>query len=272
MKEPEMKIRAALFVLLLAAPAAATPRALPFTYPYETLPAGASELEQYVDIVPARVASERADGTLEGVLAHRYVLQTEFEYGITDRLEAAFYVVFRQAAAVGSGSLHFQGVKQRLRYRFANDYEFPVGVAGYLEVAEFNDEIELEEKLIVGRRFGRLQLLANAWFEQERYFQIKETKLIYNPAVGATWELSPSFIMGLEYWVRGRMGGSSTSTASADAPTRAHHYLGPTLLLQGKTMWFSLGAYLGLNALGRGFTVGEAYGPLWFRAMIGVDL
>jgi hypothetical protein len=264
-----MKLVPALAVLLLAAPAAATPRSLPFTYPYHTLPAGAAELEQYVDIIPTRVASERSDGTLEGVLAHRYVLQTEFEYGITDRLEAAFYLVFRQSAAAGTGSLHFEGVKQRVRYRFAGEDEWPVGMAGYLEVAEFNDEVELEEKLIFGRRFGRLQVLANAWFEQERYFQTKETKFIYNPTAGATWEFSPKVIAGLEYWVRGRF---DHGTASADAPSSVHHYLGPTLLLQGHTMWFSVGAYLGLTSLGKGFQVGDAYGPLWVRALLGVDL
>jgi hypothetical protein len=263
-----MKLVPALAILLVAAPAAATPRSLPFTYPYHTLPAEAAELEQYVDIVPTRVARERSDGTLEGVLGHRYQLQTEFEYGITDRLEAAFYLVFRQSAAVGPGSLHFQGVKQRLRYRFTGD-ERPVGLGAYLEVAELNDEVELEEKVIVGRRFGRAQVLANLWFEQERYFQIKETKLIYNPTIGATWEWAPSVITGLEYWVRGRFDGG---TASADAPTGAHHYLGPTVLLQGHTMWFSLGAYLGLTSLRKGFQVGEPYGPLWIRALLGVDL
>jgi hypothetical protein len=264
-----MKLVPVLAILLVAAPAAATPRSLPFTYPYHTLPAGVSELEQYVDIVPERVPRERADGTLEGVLAHRYQLQTEFEYGITDRLEAAFYLVFRQSGAVGPGSLSFQGVKQRLRYRIATDDEWPVGMGAYFEVAEFNDEIELEEKLIFGRRFGRVQVLANLWFEQERYFQVKETKFIYNPTIGATWEWSPSVITGLEYWVRGRF---DNGTASTDAPTGAHHYLGPTLLLQGHTMWFSVGAYVGLTSVGKGFQVGQPYGPLWIRALLGVDL
>jgi hypothetical protein len=263
-----MKLVPVLAILLLAAPAAATPRSLPFTYPYHTLPAEAAELEQYIDLVPTRVPRERSDGTVEGVLAHRYQLQTEFEYGLTDRLEAAFYLVFRQSASVGPGSLSFQGVKQRLRYRFTGD-ESAVGLGAYLEVAELSDEIELEEKVIIGRRFGRAQVLANIWFEQERYFQTKETKLIYNPTIGVTWEWAPSVITGLEYWVRGRL---DDGAGGADAPRGAHHYLGPTLLLQGHTLWFSVGAYLGLTSVSKGFQVGEAYGPLWVRALLGVDL
>lgn len=268
-----MKLVSAVLLLLLvvvpAAPAAATPRSLPFTYPYQTLPAGATELEQYVDVVPTRVTRERTDGTLEGVMGMRYQLQTEFEYGITDRLEAAFYLVFRQSASLGPGSLHFQGMKQRLRYRFTTEADFPVGIGAYLEVAELSDEIEIEEKLIVGRRFGRVQVLANVWFEQERYFQTKETKFIYNPTIGATWEWSPSLVTGLEYWVRGRF---DAGAAGKDAPTAAHHYLGPTLLLQGQTIWLSLGAYVGLTSVHRGFQVDEPYGPLWVRALLGIHL
>ena len=257
-------------VITFAAPAAATPRSLPFTYPYHTLPAGAAELEQYVDLVPTRVAREKSDGTLEGVMSQRYVLQTEFEYGITDRLEGAFYLMFKQGASAQS-ALRFQGVKQRLRYRLADESEWPVGVAGYFEIAELQDEFEVEEKLIVGRRFGHLQLLANLWFEQERYFQAGETKLIFNPAAGATWEISPHLVVGLEYWARGRMGGKATA-ASADVPTRTHHYLGPTLLLQGASMWLSVGAYLGLDSAGKGFEVDAAYGPVWVRALLRVEL
>jgi hypothetical protein len=259
---------AAAVLVGLPTPAHATPRSLPFTYPVHSLPAGVSEIEQYVDLIPTRVPREKDDGTLDGVISNRFVLQTEFEYGITDRLEAAFYLAFRQSAVAGGGSLEFQGTKQRLRYRFLNQGEAPVGVAGYFEVATFHDEIEVEEKLILGQRFGRFEVMANLWLEQERYFQTDETKLIYNPTVGATYEVSPRLTFGLEYWVRGRLSGST----SGEAPTRAHHYLGPTLMLQGKTMWFSLGAYLGLDSISRGFEVNAAYGPVWVRGLLGVDL
>jgi hypothetical protein len=262
---------ASLAALGLAPSARATPRSLPFTYPVHTLPAGTAELEQYIDFVPTRVLREKPDGTVEGVMSHRYVLQTEFEYGITDRLEAAFYLVFRQAAAAGGGLLEFQGTKQRLRYRLLSEADAPFGLTGYFEIATFHDEIEFEEKLIFGRRFGYVELLGSLWVEQEYYFQQKETKLIYNPTLGLTYEFSPHFVAGLEYWVRGRFD-KDNAVASSDAPTRTHHYLGPTLLLQGKTMWLSLGAYLGLNAVGKGFEVNAAYGPVWVRALLGVDL
>ena len=44
-----------------ARPAGATPHPLPFTYPYETLPAGQTEFEFYGDMNPVRVAADPTD-------------------------------------------------------------------------------------------------------------------------------------------------------------------------------------------------------------------
>lgn len=249
--------------------ATASPRPLPFTYPYYTLPQGSVELEQYIDVIPTRIARERPDGQLEGVMDQRYALQTEIEYGFTDRLEGAFYLVASQAA---DAPFKFRGLKQRLRYRLATDDEWPLGVAGYFEIAELHDELELEEKIILGRRFGRLQVLCNLWVEQEYYFQTQESKFIYNPTVGATWEIKPSVIVGLEYWARGRFDRGSDRSASVDAPSGTHHYVGPTILLQGESLWLSLGVYAGLDSIGGGFRTDASYGPLWIRSVLGLDL
>ena len=73
----------ALVVGALATPARATPRSLPFTYPYDTLPEGSSEIEQYVDYVPTKVLASTGSPVWYGVSQ----FQTEYEYGITHRLE-----------------------------------------------------------------------------------------------------------------------------------------------------------------------------------------
>ena len=49
-----MKKSSILAVLLVSGVAHANPRALPFTYTTDTLPAGQAELEQTVDLVPLR--------------------------------------------------------------------------------------------------------------------------------------------------------------------------------------------------------------------------
>ena len=255
-------------------PAAANPRPLPFSYPYETLPAEKLELEQYTDMVPMRVANEMADGTQKGVMSIRSQLQTEFEYGITDRLEFAWYFVFRQGASAGDASMRFMGVKQRLRLRLAEEGEWPVNVGFYFEVAEFYNEIEVEEKVLLSRHFGKLNLVSNLWVEQERYFQTSESKFIYNPTVGASFEISPNVIVGTEYWARGRFDEPRPVDviSTSDAPVSTHHYLGPTALVQSGEYWLSLGTYLRLDNFSSGFEVGQPYGKVWFRAVLGIGL
>jgi hypothetical protein len=254
--------------------ARATPRPLPFTYPVATLPAGKLEIEQYVDLVPVRIARELPTGEREAVWSMRSALQTELEFGITDRVEGALYFALRQSAAEAP-TLRFDGLKQRVRARFADPGAWPVDLGAYLEVAEFHNEFELEQKLIVSRRFGALLLDANLWVEQEYYFQDEEWKFIYNPTVGAALELTPALSVGLEYWLRGRFDEPEPPTASAassEAPTGTRHYLGPTLLVQRGEYFLSMGGYLRVDHLGDSLPVGEQFGRVWLRLLVGVGL
>jgi len=263
----------------LTAPAAlANPHPNPFSYPYETLPAGKFEAEQYVDFVPLKVARELVDGTQEGVYGTRYVLQTELEYGITDRLEFGWYFQFQQGATADTPFMRFTGVKQRLRYRFAEAGEWPIDVGVYLELAENHDEIELEEKILLAKRFGALNFVANLWIEQEYYWQVKDTKYIYNPTVGVSYELSPRFVIGAEYWARGRFddptpdNGTASQTDVSDTPRSGHHYLGPTALLQSGQVFLSIGVYAKLDGLGDAQQIGDSYGKFWVRTIVGLEL
>jgi len=265
--------RALAMICLWSATALANPRPLPFTYPYESLPAGKLEVEQYVDLVPVRVARENPDGTLDGVLGVRSVLQTELEYGITDRIEFGWYFAFRQGASANTPFLRFQGVKQRLRIRLGEAGEWPVDVGLYFEIAEFHDELELEEKILLAKRFGPVNVVANLWVEQEYYFQTGDTKFIYNPTAGVTYEISPKLIVGLEYWGRGRFDSArDTTDGTSEAPTRTHHYVGPTFLAQSGKVFLSLGAYLRLDGVTDSAAVGDPFGKLWIRTLIGIEL
>lgn len=268
-----MKLYLTAALLGVAATAGATPHPNPFTYPYATLAEGAVEVEQYVDLVPVRVEREKADGTLEGVTSLRSVLQTEIEYGLTDRWEVGFYFAFRQGASATTPFLRFDGVKQRARYRLCERDGLPVDLGIYLELAEFHDELEFEQKLIVAKRLGDLELTTNLWVEQEWYFQTNDTKYLYNPTLAASYQLSPRMIVGAEYWTRGRFDDPSASeSASGDAPTKARHYLGPTFLYQRQKASFAIGVYARLDGLGNSAVVNDPYGKLWVRAIVSLDL
>ena len=257
---------------LLAPAAAANPHPLPYSYPYQTLPQGKIEVEEIADIVPVRVARERVDGTRDAVTALRYQLQTELELGLSDRLELGLYFAFRQGATADTPAMRFEGMKQRLRYRFAEEGDLPVDMGAYLEVAEFYNEVELEEKLLFSRRFGYLTAVVNLWVEQEYYFQDKEWKLIYNPTAGAVYEFSPSFMLGIEYWARGRFDQASAATgeATADSPTGARHYVGPTVMLQSGEAWWSTGVYARLDHFSEDAVADDPYGKVWIRTMVGL--
>jgi hypothetical protein len=259
----------------LAAPARANPKALPFSYGTGTQPPGGLEIEQYVDIVGVRLANEQPDGSADSTTVPRYVLQTELEYGITDRIEVGMYFVFRQGASVDTPGIRFQGIKQRVRWRFS-PVSWPFSAAAYLEIAELHDELEFEQKLLLEKRFGRVRAVVNLWIEQEWYFITDETKLIYNPTVGATYELHPAVQVGAEYWVRGRFDDASASEATdygdSSAPDGAHHYAGPTLLLQGGEHWLAVGAYVRLDGLGNATALDDPYGRFWVRAIVGIGM
>jgi hypothetical protein len=257
----------------LVAPAAlGNPHPLPYSYPYQTLPKGKVEVEEIADLVPMRVSREKLDGTRDAVTALRYQLQTELELGITDRLELGLYFAFRQGATADTPALRFEGMKQRLRYRIAEEGDLPVDLGVYFEVAEFYNEIEIEEKLLLSRRFGYLTTVANLWVEQEYYFQDQQWKLIYNPTVGAVYEFSPNFMLGLEYWARGRFDDAAASTgdAGADSPSGARHYVGPTFLLQSGEAWWSTGVYARLDHFSEDAVADDPYGKVWIRTMVGM--
>lgn len=255
----------------LSAAALANPHPLPYSYPYQTLPQGKIEVEEITDLIPMRVAREKDDGTRDAVTAVRSQLQTELEIGLHDRLELALYFSFHQSATADTPALRFDGLKQRLRYRFAEEGDLPLDLGVYFEVAEFYNEVELEEKLLMSRRFGYLTTVCNLWVEQEYYFQTREWKLIYNPTLGANYEFSPSFMLGLEYWARGRFDRDrATVEASSDIPSGTRHYLGPTVLLQSGEAWWSTGVYARLDHLTDAAQAGDPYGKVWIRTMVGL--
>jgi hypothetical protein len=261
-----------LAMAVVAPEALANPHPLPFSYPYQTLPKGRIEVEEIADLVPMRVSREREDGTRDGVMSLRSRLQTELEVGITDRLELGLYFQFQQGATADTPAMRFDGLKQRLRYRFAEEGDWPVDVGVYFELAEFHNEFELEEKLLLSRRFGYLTAVANLWVEQEYYFQEQEWKLIYNPTAGLHYEVSPSLILGLEYWARGRFDEAKAAAraATSDSPDGARHFLGPTVLLQSGEAWWSTGVYARLDNLGDPFQPEDPYGKMWIRTIVGL--
>ncbi len=272
-------LAATAFVLVsvsLAGPAAANPRPLPFTYPYATLPEGNLELELYTDVNPLRVQADAADATKGRLWEPGYVLQNEIEYGVTDRWELGFYQVFEGTPqAGGSNSLQFDGLKFRVRTRLAEEGQWPIDVALYLELETMHDELSLEEKVLLHKSFGKFQWMANLWVEEtkSRPFDAKSQgnslQFIVNPTMGLTYQVTPTFHPGIEYWSRGQL--TPIGEGQERSNGAVHHFVGPTVHLNFGKLWWSVGVYANLNDSDKP-QVGDAYGPVWFRNVLGFDL
>jgi hypothetical protein len=255
--------------LVASRSASANPRPLPFTYPYETLPEKKGEIEQYVDLSPVRIVDPGDATGTSRIWDQQYRLQTEFELGITNRLELGFYLVL---ASDAGGSLAVDGIKQRLRYRFAEEGEWPVDVAVYGEISEFHDELELEQKLILAKRFGRARLMANLWFEQSLEHYKGELENSFRPTLGFTTEIIPAIHVGAEYWGVMPFENSAAAGTVARFNGSFHHYVGPAVMLQSGPLWWSTGAYLRLDDMSRATDVGDNFGRVWVRTVIGLSL
>jgi len=250
----------------------ANPCALPFTYTTDTLSSGKVEIEQYVDLVALRAISPTSS------LAQWYLpsaFQTEIEIGLADRLELGLYLTFvpdageqfaSKAVFPGTGN----GLKQRLRYIFADPDAWPIDVGVYGELVENEREIELEAKLLLQKRFDRLRIAANISGESELYFS-GQRELVLNPSLGATYELTPSFHLGVDSWLRGEY------PSNPKPPTRTFGlgpaaYLGPAAMINFGRLWWAVGAYLRVTEFSHQLLPGEPYGPVYVRSMIGYDL
>src|SRR5262249_54423956 len=133
------------------------------------------------------------------------------------------------------------GLKQRLRYIFADPDAWPIDVGLYGELVENEREVELEAKLLLQKRFGRLRLAANLSGEYEFYFS-EQREIVLNPAFGATYEIAPSFHLGLDSWLRGEYP-QHPAPPSRTFGLGPAYYLGPAAMMNFGKLWWSVAVY-----------------------------
>jgi hypothetical protein len=253
----------------VASRAEANPRPLPFTYTSETLPAGSVELEQFGDLIPVKVYA--ANGNKVDYLSLE--LQTELEIGITDRLELGLY--FTAVPRVGDQYIQYpapvsgNGLRQRIRYQFADPGEMPVDVGVYGEVSENERLIELEAKVLLARRFGAVRVAANAVFEYELYFAGNKDVEV-EPTLGATVEITPKIHLGLESWMHVELPDPAPATRGFNLGALV--YAGPVAMFNFGKIWWATGIYARVNELDHTAAPGDSYGPIWIRTIVGFGL
>jgi len=224
-----------LVALALPLAARADRRIFAYTYPYMTLPKGSLEMEHYLDL-GLRGPTVAWDGPVSPTApvdyTHpTYLHQVELEYGITDRLDFGFYNVFAQDP---SGVFKFDGVKLRSRYRFGDPGLHFVDPAVYLEFVYFGDEIEIEQKLILSKILGKVEVAFNLTLEEELELGAKEWEYVVLPSVAIGYHFTPGFAVGLEYV--GRMQIEEEEVESYVS------YLGPCISVASGPFYWTLAA------------------------------
>jgi hypothetical protein len=215
----------ALLAIALAAgalPARADRRNFAFSYEPMTIPRGQAEIEQYLTASGLRL--------VPGDHELGWVYQLEAEYGITDHFDAALYQVFGQDPGE---PLSWRGYQARLRYRPTDPGDWPIDPLVYLEwVQEADGAVGLEQKLVLGRSFGRLVTVVNVTFEEERLTRsVREYRI--SPSLAVGYQVRPWLTVGVEALSQHEIDGDEVESTG---------FVGPVVALGGHRAWFTLAA------------------------------
>ena len=134
-----------------------------------------------------------------------YEDRLEFEVGLTDRLQTAFYLNFSaktlDEGAARVSEFEWGGISSEWKYKLMDPVADAVGMALYVEGSYATHESELEAKIIVDKQFGSVLLAFNAVFEHEWVFEEKgetEREMAVELDLGLAYQFSPAFSAGIE--------------------------------------------------------------------------
>lgn len=255
-RAPSLPLVLSLLVLPLVAsvPAQAGEGLFSRVYTTETVPKGHFELEQIV-----RRRSGRAFGSYSA-----FDLRTEFEYGITDNFQAAFYVNYGHLNAAGApddddpdGATGFtrttsylQGYSFEFIYRLLSPITDPVGLAFYMEPEihlhdphnglQYSHTYSTEYRILLQKNFldDQLILAFNTVLEIEFIRFLGQDnwrgELDWNNELGASYRVAPNWYLGLELRNHNEIGDFRKHEHSV-------YWAGPAIHYGGPKLWATLG-------------------------------
>ena len=154
-------VAAGLLSFLIQAESSADERRFGYTYEPETMLRGGMEFEQWVTL-----RSQRSRNVGQQNF-NRWEIREALEYGVTDNYTVELYLnsrseTFRHPQTGNDHSkFSFDGVSVENRYMVLNPAAHKVGLSLYLEPRFSGDEAEIEEKIIVGQRYGNWKWALN---------------------------------------------------------------------------------------------------------------
>lgn len=228
----------ALFIALVpVTDASANERRFTYTYESGTLPTGAVEFEPWTT---ARIGRES--------YYLRFDQRLEFEMGLTDALQTAFYINFTGVGARAGGALtesfSFGGVSSEWKLKLLDPVADALGLALYAEIGVGPLETEFEFKVILDKRLGDFLLAFNAVaeIELEKEADKTVTELVAETDLALGYLLSQHTSLGLEI-----------RTHSEFADGKYEHtslFVGPAFSYAVEKYWIALSVMLQAAAFG----------------------
>lgn len=217
-----------------------------YTYGAETLPKGHWELYQW-----ATFRSGKADGSY-----HAVDLQTEAEYGFTDRVQGSIYLnaIKHDVSGVTDfpdrGQFRFNGLQASLKYNAKSPYKDGYGLAyyaepGYKRYSQKNgareDTFFFETKVIAQKNYLEDTLIwaTNLSAELEREHDLEarewETELELELSTGLSYRIAPRWFVGAEAIAR-----SAFERAHLNQLGEYAVFAGPNVHYASTRWWFTL--------------------------------
>ena len=196
-----------LFFLAVTVSSNASEKLFTYTYEPETMPQGDTEFENWVTLGTQR------DDAVGQHNYNKWETRQELEYGVTDNYSVSLYLnesyeYFSTKEVDGSTgeevtektrNSSFDGVSIENRYMVLNPATNLVGLTLYFEPRYSGEELELEEKIILGQRVGDWKWALNIshateWFDD---FNEKEGELEFT--FGLTRAVNKQWNLGVEF-------------------------------------------------------------------------
>lgn len=232
-----MKIKSCFLAGLIASGASlssshATDRLFTYTYEPETMPAGGMEFEQWITSRSGRTASVGEDKY------SRWDFREELEYGVTDNYTVSLYLNSKSESYVDSlgadySKFSFEGISIENKLLVMNPAEKAVGLSLYLEPSYSGEEAELEEKIILGQRFGDWKWALNLSHATEWEDHFTETVGEFEASFGLAYKFKSGLALGLEARIK-------AETIEYKDWESAAAYVGPAVSYRTEKWWAAL--------------------------------
>lgn len=212
-------------------------RRFTYTYEPETPLRGTLEFEQWVTLGTQRTS----DAEVKQGNYNLWEFREELEYGVTDNYSLSLYLNlanesyrdFSQDPAPYVSNFDFKGVSIENRYMLLNPADHAVGLTLYLEPRFSGSEIELEEKIILGQRYGEWKWAFNVSQATEWLDELSnlEGELVFS--FGLARDLGKHWSVGVEFVNRNELPNYNLWENTA-------FFLGPVISYRRESWWAAL--------------------------------